>query len=155
MITERVGDLFQSPMQTIAITINVVGAMGKGVAKTCKELYPECLPEYLKHYKYGYDTPVSYDSYLERAVRTLRTFKIDEKRQLLFFPTKQHWRMPSSLEWIEDNLITLTEKYQDLGITSLALPPLGCGNGGLERNVVFPLIYRRLKGLDIPIELYV
>lgn len=155
-IVEVRGDLFKSKMQTIAITVNVVGAMGKGVARTCRELYPECLSFYLKHYSYSTNSNVPYQVHLERSVRTIRIFDcIEGDRRLLFFPTKQHWKMPSKLEWIEENLLTVADHYQSLGITSLALPPLGCGNGGLNTADVFPRIKAILRDIDIPVELYV
>lgn len=155
-LIECTGNLFESKMQTLLITVNCVGAMGKGVALDCKKRYPECLQFYLDHYKFSYWSPFPYDIYLERTVRLLKTFDIEDgARKLLMFPTKKHWRNDSELEWIEDNLLTLADNYQKMGITSLAMPPLGCGNGGLSREQVFPLIRSVLKDLPIPIELYV
>jgi len=70
------------------------------------------------------------------------------------FPTKRHWRAVSKLDDIIAGLRYLGEHYQEWGITSLAVPPLGCGNGQLEWSVVGPTLYRHLERLGIPVELY-
>ncbi len=74
---------------------------------------------------------------------------------MLNFPTKDHWRNPSRLEWVDHGLQILAAEYSGWGITSLALPPLGCGNGGLNWSEVWPLIERHLSPLPIDIEVWV
>ena len=74
---------------------------------------------------------------------------------VLNFPTKNDWRRPSQIEWVDDGLKILRDHYQELGITSLALPPLGCGLGGLDWADVWPLIQKHLGDLPIEIELWV
>ena len=71
------------------------------------------------------------------------------------FPTKKHWRAVSRLSDIVDGLNYLEKHYQEWGITSLAMPPLGCGNGQLEWKVVGPTLVRHLGHLKIPVDLYV
>ncbi|MEA2193612.1 MAG: hypothetical protein QOG42_46, partial [Solirubrobacteraceae bacterium] len=73
---------------------------------------------------------------------------------VLNFPTKAHWRKPSRLEDIVAGLEYLQAQYRAWGVRSLAVPPLGCGNGGLEWRVVGPTLYEHLARLDIPVELY-
>jgi uncharacterized protein YwgA len=70
------------------------------------------------------------------------------------FPTKDHWRSVSRLSDIERGLQYLVDRYRAWGITSFAIPPLGCGNGQLEWRMVGPLLYRYAKQMEIPIELY-
>jgi hypothetical protein len=74
--------------------------------------------------------------------------------QIVNFPTKDHWRSPSRLADIERGLDHLVAHAMDWSITSLALPPLGCGNGGLEWSEVGPLIYRKLHSMPIDVEVY-
>ncbi|NLC98432.1 MAG: macro domain-containing protein [Actinomycetales bacterium] len=74
---------------------------------------------------------------------------------VLNFPTKNDWRRPSQIEWVDDGLKILRDHYQEWGITSLALPPLGCGLGGLDWADVWPLIQKHLGDLPIEIELWV
>src|SRR4030042_3464555 len=74
--------------------------------------------------------------------------------QIVNFPTKDHWKSVSRISDIERGLQHLLRNYKEWGITSLAIPPLGCGNGQLEWRVVGPLIYRYAKQMQIDIELY-
>ena len=73
---------------------------------------------------------------------------------ILNFPTKGHWRSPSRLTDIEEGLEYFAKHAASWGVTSVAFPPLGCGNGGLAWAEVEPLIYRKLSGLPIEIEIY-
>jgi uncharacterized protein YwgA len=75
-------------------------------------------------------------------------------RIIINFPTKGHWRAVSRLDSIVAGLEHLIGNYRDWGITSIAVPPLGCGNGQLDWEVVGPTLYRYLSQLDIPVELY-
>src|SRR5262249_51245424 len=74
--------------------------------------------------------------------------------KILNFPTKGHWRSASRLSDIDSGLTFLADNYEAWGITSLSMPPLGCGNGGLEWTEVGPLIYQKLSSLPIDIEVY-
>lgn len=73
---------------------------------------------------------------------------------ILNFPTKDHWRSLSKLSDIVNGLEYLTTHYREWGIMSIAVPPLGCGEGQLEWRVVGPTLYRHLTALEIPVELY-
>jgi uncharacterized protein YwgA/O-acetyl-ADP-ribose deacetylase (regulator of RNase III) len=143
MVKVKIGDLFDSEAQTIVNTVNCVGIMGKGIALEFKKRFPDMFEDYVQSCKI-------------KQVRLGRPYLF--KRLLppwiLNFPTKDHWRSVSRLQDIVKGLHYLQEHYKDWGITSLAVPPLGCGYGQLEWRVVGPTLYRHLKALDIPVELY-
>lgn len=142
------GDLFQCGMQTIACPINVVGAMGKGLALTFKERVPGLYGFYREHYGDG-------EQGWQRRVHQLEIFPVSPTRQVLLFPTKGLWRMPALLSVIEENLIQVAENYQAMGITSLGIPLLGCGvqTGQLswERDVG-PLVELILGPTALPVK---
>lgn len=149
-----VGDLFESHAQTLTNTINTVGVMGKGVALEFKKRNPAMFRDYETRYAEG--RLKLGEPYLFKGSRN-GTLPLPELggRWVLNFPTKAHWRSPSSLVSIEQGLQYLVEHYREWGITSLAVPPLGAGNGQLEWRIVGPTILRYLEQLDIPVELYV
>lgn len=143
-VTVRTGDLFKSEAQTLTNTVNTVGVMGKGIALEFKRRFPQMFEDYLRRCERG-----------EVALGKPYLFKETMFEQwVLNFPTKKGWRTRSSLSAIQDGLAYLREHIHEWGITSLAVPPLGCGYGGLEWGVVGPALYRGLARLDIPVELY-
>jgi O-acetyl-ADP-ribose deacetylase (regulator of RNase III)/uncharacterized protein YwgA len=138
-----VGDILQSKAQTLTNTVNCVGIMGKGIASEFKNRFPEMFRDYVercerKEVKPG--VPYLYKTLLPP--------------QIINFPTKDHWKSVSRIADIERGLQILLSRYKEWGITSLAIPPLGCGNGQLEWKAVGPLIYRYASQMDIPVELY-
>ena len=142
-ITVRSGDLLKSSAQTLVNTVNTVGVMGKGIALEFKKRFPEMYEDYVLRCKSG-------------QVRLGQPYLY---RQLvgpwiLNFPTKEHWRSVANLESIKQGLQLVVDKHQEWGITSIAFPPLGCGLGGLDWEVVGPTIGSYLAKLDIPVELY-
>ena len=157
MITIRQGDIFESGAQTLVNTVNCVGVMGKGIALEFKKRYPKMFRDYEARCKRG--EVVLGKPYIYRVKsNTGDMFVTEESRKgpelILNFPTKDHWRSVSKLEEIIAGLEYLARHYKDWGITSLAVPPLGCGHGQLEWKVVGRTLYRYLKRLDIPVELY-
>ena len=143
MLTALSGDLFTSRAQTLVNTVNCVGVMGKGIALEFKKRYPAMFEDYvmrcrLKQVRLG-------EPYLFRDLG---------EPMIVNFPTKGHWRSPSRLEDIDEGLEYFVKHAADWGVTSVAFPPLGCGNGGLAWAEVEPLIYRRLRGLPMEIEIY-
>lgn len=136
------GDLLKSNMQALVNTVNTVGIMGKGVALAFKKRYPDMYLDYVKRCDRG-EVRLG-EPYVYRASDHL----------IVNFPTKQHWRSVSRLSDIEAGLDYLERHYKEWQIKSLAVPPLGCGNGQLEWRVVGPILLRYLKRLDIPVELY-
>ena len=143
MITICKGDLLTSSAQTLVNTVNCVGVMGKGIALLFKNRFPEMFEDYRRRCEAG-EVRLG-QPYVWRGLLP---------PQVLNFPTKDHWRSVSRLEDIVAGLDHLEAHYREWGITSLAVPPLGCGNGQLEWRVVGPTLYRHLSRLDIPIELY-
>ncbi|MBR5523472.1 MAG: macro domain-containing protein [Akkermansia sp.] len=143
MIHIQKGDLFLSAAQTITNTINCVGVMGKGVALAFKNRFPEMYEDYKRRCRKGIVEPGK--PYLYNEL---------DGTSILMFPTKRHWRQLSRIEDIEQGLFHLASHYKEWGITSLAMPPLGCGNGGLLWADVAPLVYRVLHKLPIEITLY-
>ena len=136
------GDLLKSKMHALVNTVNTVGIMGKGVALAFKKRYPEMFRDYVIRCDRGevrLGEPYVYDAHDHFVVN---------------FPTKQHWRSVSRLSDIVAGLDYLERHYKEWGIKSLAVPPLGCGNGQLEWRVVGPILLRHLRRLDIPVELY-
>jgi O-acetyl-ADP-ribose deacetylase (regulator of RNase III)/uncharacterized protein YwgA len=136
------GDLLKSNMHALVNTVNTVGIMGKGVALAFKKRYPEMFHDYVIRCDRGevrLGEPYVYHAYDHLVVN---------------FPTKQHWRSVSRLSDIVAGLDYLERHYKEWGIKSLAVPPLGCGNGQLEWRVVGSILLRHLRRLDIPVELY-
>ena len=138
-----VGDLFEAPAQTLVNTVNCVGVMGKGVALEFKKRFPAMYDDYMARCERG-----------EVRLGQPYLYRNPEPPHVLNFPTKDHWRSVSKLKDIVAGLDYLEEHYHEWGITSLAVPPLGCGNGGLEWRVVGPTLYQHLNRLPIPVALY-
>lgn len=143
MVSVLVGDLFISSAQTLVNTVNCVGVMGKGIALGFKQRFPDMYHDYTSRCKRG-EVRLG-EPYLYRPMLG---------KWVLNFPTKDHWRSVAKLEDIVRGLEYLVDHYREWGITSLAVPPLGCGEGQLEWAVVGPTLHRYLGQLDIPVELY-
>jgi len=138
-----IGDILQSKAQTLINTVNCIGVMGKGIALEFKKRFPAMFADYAAKCEHGEVSPgVPY------IFRTLFP------PQIINFPTKDHWRSVSKVSDIERGLKSLLDNYKTWKVTSLAIPPLGCGNGQLEWKVIGPLIYRYVKRMDIPVEMY-
>jgi len=138
------GDLFESGAQTLVNTVNCVGVMGKGLALQFKRRYPGMHQDYVRRCKSG-QVRLG-EPYLFRGL---------EPPHILNFPTKGHWRSLSRLDDIIHGLDHLERHYKEWGITSLAVPSLGCQLGQLDWRVVLPVLYQHLSRLEIPVKLYV
>jgi O-acetyl-ADP-ribose deacetylase (regulator of RNase III)/uncharacterized protein YwgA len=143
MIRALIGDLFESRAQTLVNTVNTVGVMGKGVAEQFKKRFPLMFEDYKRRTD-------------REAVRLGEPYLFHDPlgQWIVNFPTKGHWRSPSRLADIERGLDYLAEHVDEWGVTSIAMPPLGCGNGGLEWSEVGPLIYQKLHRLRVDVEVY-
>lgn len=136
------GNLFESNAQTVVNTVNCVGIMGRGVALKFKTKYPEMFNDYVKRCYSG-------------QVNVGKPYIWKESTPwILNFPTKNHWRDPSKIEYITTGLDYLVENYKSWGITSLASPALGCGLGGLDWNVISLILNEKLTKLEIPVTVY-
>jgi len=138
------GNLLDAQVEALVNTVNTVGVMGKGIALMFKEAFPENF--------------LAYENACERKeVKVGRMFITESRtfsgpRWIINFPTKKHWRQPSKLEWITEGLEDLRTIIQENAIRSIALPPLGAGNGGLDWSEVRPEVERvlgTLEGVDI------
>lgn len=144
MITNvRKGDLFASDAQTLVNTVNTVGVMGKGVALEFKRRFPAMFADYQR--RCAADQVRLGEPYLWRN---------PSGPSIVNFPTKGHWRSVSKLADIERGLGYLTEHITQWEVTSLAVPPLGVGSGGLDWAAIGPTLYRHLDRLPIPVVLY-
>jgi O-acetyl-ADP-ribose deacetylase (regulator of RNase III) len=144
MINFRQGNLLEVEAEAVVNTVNTVGVMGRGIALMFKERYPDNFKAYAAACKAG-------EVHIGRMFVTA-TGELSGPRWVINFPTKQHWRQPSRIEWIEEGLRDLVRVVREKGIRSLALPPLGCGNGGLEWQDVRPRIEKamaELRGVEV------
>ena len=143
MITYTQGNLLEAPVEALVNTVNTVGVMGKGIALMFKERFTENYRLYAMACK-------------AKEVRTGKMFitevnELDGPRWIVNFPTKQHWRAPSRPEWIVDGLQDLRRFLLEKQVKSIAIPPLGAGNGGLVWEEVRTTIETALGDLDIEI----
>jgi O-acetyl-ADP-ribose deacetylase (regulator of RNase III) len=133
------GNLLEARAEALVNTVNTVGIMGKGIALMFKERFPENFEAY----------EAACEAELMDVGRMFLTpgLELGGPRWIINFPTKKHWRSPSKLEWIEAGLKDLREVIVKHGIRSIAIPPLGCGDGGLDWSVVRGMIERELADL--------
>jgi len=155
------GDMFFSRMQTLTISVNTVGVMGKGLASRAKYQFPDVYVKYQDLCKnkilrmgkpYLYKREESLDFILADEAERLTNLNL--QTWFLLFPTKTDWRKMADLKGIEEGLEWLVSKYKDEGIKSLAIPALGCGLGWLPWGIVGPILCTYLKQLTIPVSLY-
>lgn len=138
-----IGNMFESDAQTLVNTVNCVGIMGKGIALEFKKRFPEMFKDYAARCTRNEVKPgVPY------------LYKTLFPPHILNFPTKSNWRAASRIEDVERGLKIFRENYKQWGITSLAMPPLGCGNGQLLWSTVGPMIYHYLHDLDVEVEMF-
>lgn len=142
MIEYIQGNIFDSPAQVIVNTVNTVGVMGKGLALSFKQRYPEMFKRYR--------------TVCERKQLTVGKLMLfyEPDHWILLFPTKENWRNPSKMEYLEKGLIKFVNTYAEKNITSIAFPKLGCGNGELSWDEVKPLMEKYLKPLPIDVYIY-
>ncbi|MGO0059770.1 type II toxin-antitoxin system antitoxin DNA ADP-ribosyl glycohydrolase DarG [Brevibacillus fluminis] len=134
------GNMFDSDAVAIVNTVNCVGIMGKGIALEVKKRYPSVFDEYKmmcdrKELKPG-------------IMQTVPTESIIGIQYIINFPTKRHWKAKSKIEDIELGLVALVKEIKKYEFKSIALPPLGCGNGGLNWKDVKPLVIRALQSFE-------
>ena len=132
MIEKATGNLLEAEAEALVNTVNCVGFMGKGIALQFKQAFPENFRAYEQACQAGEVVP--------GKMLVFPTHSLVGPRFIINFPTKRHWRGNSRLEDIQIGLDALIKDVQHLGIRSIALPPLGCGNGGLNWAEVRPLI---------------
>jgi len=139
MIKLVTGNLLKADAEAIVNTVNTVGIMGKGVALQFKQAYPDNYDAYRK--------ACDHHEVQLGKMFIFSTDKLVNPKYIINFPTKRHWKGKSRMEDIEAGLIALIEVVKKLGIHSIAIPPLGCGSGGLHWDEVKPRIEAAFKEL--------
>ncbi len=147
MIRFAEGNLLTARTEVLVNTVNTVGVMGKGIALMFKDAFPDNFRAYAMACKAG-------EVRTGRMFVTERRDLVDGPRWIVNFPTKQHWRNPSRIGWIRDGLADLRQFMVDKSVQSIALPPLGSGNGGLDWDEVRPIIEAALSDLDAEVIVY-
>lgn len=130
MLERAEGNLLEADVDALVNTVNTVGVMGKGIALQFKRAFPDNFAAYARACKAG-------------EVEVGRMFIVERlasPRYIVNFPTKKHWSRPSKLSYVKDGLADLVVQVKGRGIRSIAIPPLGAGNGGLPWAEVRPLI---------------
>ncbi len=140
------GDIFKSEAEALVNSVNTVGVMGKGVALQFRERFPENYRLYKAACKRGEVT-------IGKMFVT-NTNSLVNPKWIINFPTKKHWMHRSSYSYIEKGLDDLIRVIRELNIKSIAIPPLGAGQGGLKWEKVKEIIKEKLQSLDIDIEVY-
>ena len=139
MIEFTEGNLLEADVEAVVNTVNTVGIMGKGIALMFKDRFPANFEAYARACAAG-------------EVRLGKMYVTENEellgpRWIINFPTKTHWRVKTKIEWVEDGLKDLVRTIVQKDIRSIAIPPLGCGNGGLDWRDVGPLIASALEGI--------
>jgi O-acetyl-ADP-ribose deacetylase (regulator of RNase III) len=157
------GDLFQSGCEAAVVTVNCVGAMGKGIAETVRDRWPAYYAAYRRDCGIGLGcdgkpdgsigpgklqhAPACCEPGAKCRVHLIRPGQVGSRlvddlhmKYILDFPTKRHWYGPSRLSDVEAGLQPMVRVIRGLGLRSVAIPPLGCGHGGLSWDVVRPLL---------------
>jgi O-acetyl-ADP-ribose deacetylase (regulator of RNase III) len=147
MIRRATGNLLNSDAEALVNTVNSVGVMGKGIALQFKQAFPDNYAAYAAACKRGEVEP--------GKMFVFHTNTLHNPRFIINFPTKRHWRGKSRLKDIESGLKALIEVVKQEKIRSIAVPPLGCGNGGLDWDEVRVRIERAFSASpDVEVQLY-
>lgn len=147
MITETEGDLLAARVQALVNPVNTVGVMGKGLALQFRRAYPAMFKSYLQ--------ALQQRTLRIGTVQVWPTGRTSPPLWIINVPTKQHWRQPSRLAYVQSGLAALVEAVNQHAISSIAVPALGCGNGGLPWEQVRQLIAQTFANLpDLDVRLY-
>ena len=155
------GDMFFSNLQTLTISVNLQGVMGKGLASRAKYQFPDVYVAYqdvCRAKRITATKPYLYkrESSLDEELADLGTPLVTPNavKWFLLFATKRHWKDNSRLDDIEGGLAWVRDNIHRQGIQSLAMPALGCGLGGMDWKVVGPLMCQYLHGIGISVAIY-
>lgn len=147
MIETAVGNILEADAEALINTVNCVGVMGRGIALQFKQAYPANFLAYEKACDAGMMRP--------GKMSIFSTGLVVNPKYIINFPTKRHWKGKSRIEDIDAGLVSLVEEVRRLKIRSIAVPPLGCGNGGLDWAEVEPRIRAAFAALpDVKVLLY-
>lgn len=146
MIKCKKGNLLEDTSEALVNTVNTVGVMGKGIALQFKQAFPEVFREYEKACKKN--------EVKTGEMHVVHTNSLVSPRYVINFPTKQHWKEKSKMSYVVEGLKDLVRTVHELNIQSIPIPPLGCGNGGLEWSEVKPLIEKAFQSLLVEVHVY-
>ncbi len=147
MVELRSGNILDADTEALVNTVNTVGVMGKGIALQFRQAFPRNYEVYRRACERGEVQP--------GKMLVVPTDRLENPRYVVNFPTKRHWKGKSRVEDIEAGLEALVAEIRRLNIRSVAIPPLGCGNGGLDWEAVRPLIVRVMAAVpDVEVLLY-
>lgn len=139
----RTGNLLDSPCQVLVNAVNCVGVAGAGLAKQFQDRWPEQVAEYREFCRAGKMRP-----------GVVHEASLPEGRSILSVPTKRHWRNPSAFQDVALGIRAMARWCREGEITSIAVPALGCGLGGLPRNLVRGAIEMEMSDLRCQVHLY-
>lgn len=146
MIILSSGNLLEDSAEAYVNTVNTVGVMGKGIALQFKQAFPDVFKQYAKDSKLG-----------QVKVGSMHVVSVEgltNPKYVINFPTKKHWKDPSEMSYIDSGLQDLVKTVTELGIQTIAIPPLGCGNGGLDWNSVRIKIEQAFNDVPVEVHLY-
>lgn len=146
-VTVKKGNLFTSKNQVLVNTVNCDGVMGAGVALEFKLRVPEMFGQYVEHCRAGRIDIGKLWIYKPSAAAK-------DRRWVLNFPTKRHWKRPSKIEYLTAGLEKFLDTYQSRGIESIAFPMLGAANGGLTEEKSLTVMQGYLDQCEVPVEIY-
>lgn len=144
MVHFKTGNIFNSTCMTLVVPTNTIGPMGAGIAVQFRDRFIGLETMYKKRCTHGCT-----------KVGHVWLWQGDSQFNVLTLPTKEHWKNPSEIQYVRDGLQDFVDRYEELGITTIAFPMLGTGLGGLSRDVVLGLMTSMLQPLPIYIEIYV
>lgn len=142
MIEYARGDILEADTEAIVNSVNCVGVMGRGLALQVKKAFPETFARYKAVCERGELEPGRVFIHDRGAL-----LPVDGPRYIANVPTKTHWRPPSKVQYIEDGAEALVREVKRLQITSIAVPPLGCGGGGLDWQKVEPVLVAAFEAI--------
>lgn len=131
-VRQEYRSVFETREQAFIVTVNCVGVMGKGVALEFKQKWPHLYNIYRRRCRAGQVNP--------GTITSNEVFQLPDGRYAILMPTKFNWNAGSEMDWIKDGIKDLKRVAVKFCLESIALPPPGCGNGGLLLEDVMPLI---------------
>ena len=152
MILFESKSIFDSTADALVNPVNCEGTMGKGLAKEFKKRFPECFQPYIEACSQKKLVPG--EIILVRTCVEPDFFDLNRPAVILF-PTKKHWRGKSKVEWIEAGLSKLKNSYKAWGLSSVAIPQIGCGLGGLDWGSVKPIITRLFNDEELELHVHI
>ena len=147
MIHYSTGNILDSEARALVNTVNTVGVMGRGIALQFKNQFPD-------NYKVYQEACRNRELAIGRLLVTEEESLLTGRKLIVNFPTKTHWRLPSRYVYIRKGLAALVKIIEERAIESIAIPPLGCGNGGLNRRRVREMTEEALEHSECDVYMF-